>query len=237
MQSLSGKRALVLGGSRGIGAAVVQRLARDGARVVFTYVSSAEASETLAKKTGATAVRADSADPLAVRGVIEDHGPFDVLVVNAGVVIMGSPLELDPGAVDRLIDVNIRAPYHAAVETARTMPDGGRIVVIGSVNGDRIAFAGGTAYAMSKSALQGLVRGLARDLGPRGITVNNVQPGPIDTDMNPADGPMAGAMHSVMAIQRHGRAEEVAGLVRYLVDPEAAFITGAQHTIDGGFAA
>ena len=237
MQKLSGKRALVLGGSRGIGAAIVRRLAGDGAEITFTYASSAEASEALAKETGATALRVDSADRRAVRAAIEEHGPFHILIVNAGVAITGSPLELDPAAIDRLIDVNIRAPYHAAVDAARTMPDDGRIVVIGSVNGDRIAFPGAAAYAMSKSAMQGLVRGLARDLGPRGITVNNVQPGPVDTDMNPADGPMADAMHEGMAIRRHGRADEVAGLVRYLVDSEAAFVTGAQHTIDGGYAA
>jgi cyclic-di-GMP-binding biofilm dispersal mediator protein len=123
------------------------------------------------------------------------------------------------------------------VAAGRKMKDGGRIVVIGSVNGDRIPFAGGAAYAMTKSAMQGMVRGLARDFGPQGITVNNVQPGPVDTDMNPADGPMREMMHAPMAIKRHATAAEIAGLVAYLVGPEAGIVTGAQHTIDGGLAA
>jgi cyclic-di-GMP-binding biofilm dispersal mediator protein len=234
---LTGKKALVLGGSRGIGAAIVERLAAEGAATAFTYAGSAEAAEALASRTGTTTTQADSADREAVARVIAEQGPLDILVINAGVAVMGDPLELDPAAVDRLIDVNVRGPYHAAVEAARTMPDGGRIVVIGSVNGDRVPFPGMTAYGLSKSAIQGLVRGLARDLGPRGITVNNVQPGPVDTDMNPADGPMKEMMHSVMALKRHGRPSEIAALVAFLAGPEAGYITGAQHTIDGGFGA
>jgi cyclic-di-GMP-binding biofilm dispersal mediator protein len=182
-------------------------------------------------------VQADSADREAVAKVIIAEGPLDILVVNAGVAVLGDPLEIDPAEVDRLIDVNVRAPYHAAVEAARRMPDGGRIIVIGSVNGDRVPFAGMAAYGLSKSATQGLVRGLARDLGPRGITVNNVQPGPVDTDLNPADGPMKDMMYSVMAIKRHGKPSEIAALVAFLAGPEAGYITGAQHTIDGGFGA
>ena len=158
-------------------------------------------------------------------------------MINAGVVVMGDPLDSDPDAVDRMIDINVRSPYHAAVEAARSMNDGGRIVVIGSVNGDRMPFPGGAAYALTKSAVQGMVRGLARDFGERGITVNSVQPGPVDTDMNPADGPMKDAMHSFMAIKRHAMPAEIAGMVAYLVGPEAGIVTGAQHTIDGGFGA
>jgi cyclic-di-GMP-binding biofilm dispersal mediator protein len=172
-----------------------------------------------------------------VAEVIKQQEPLDILVINAGVAIFGNPPEVEPSAIDRLIDINVRGPYHAAVEAGQRMNDNGRIIVIGSVNGDRMPFAGGAAYALSKSAVQGLVRGLARDLGDRGITVNNVQPGPVDTDMNPADGPMKDLMHAGMAIKRHGSPEEIAGMVAYLAGPEAAFVTGAQHTIDGGFGA
>ncbi len=237
MANLTGKRALVLGGSRGIGAAIVERLRREGAATTFTYAGSAAAAEALAEKTGAEAVQADSADRSAVNKVIAGLGGLDILVVNAGVAALGDAFELDPDEIDRMIDINVRAPYHASVEAARHMPTGGRIVVIGSVNGDRIPFAGGAAYALTKSAVQGLVRGLARDFGPRGITVNSVQPGPVNTDMNPADGPMKEMMHSFMAIQRHAEPSEIAGMVAYLIGPEAGIVTGAQHTIDGGFGA
>ncbi|MBN8874670.1 MAG: SDR family oxidoreductase [Rhodospirillales bacterium] len=237
MAAFDGKSILVLGGSRGIGAAIVRRLAGDGAAVTFTYAGSREAAEQLAAETGSVAVVTDSADRDAVIARVRESGPLDVLVVNAGVAVLGDPLTLDPDAVDRLIQVNVVAPYHAAVEAARQMPEGGRIIVIGSVNGDRMPFAGGAAYALSKSALQGMARGLARDFGARGITVNIVQPGPIDTDLNPADGPMRELMHGFMAIKRHGRPEEVAGMVAWLAGPEATFVTGAMHTIDGGFGA
>ena len=133
--------------------------------------------------------------------------------------------------IDRLFKINIHAPYHASVEAARQMPEGGRILIIGSVNGDRMPVAGMAAYAASKSALQGMARGLARDFGPRGITINVVQPGPIDTDANPANGPMRDMLHSLMAIKRHGQPEEVAGMVAWLAGPEASFVTGAMHTI------
>lgn len=237
MQTFEGKKALVLGGSRGIGAAIVRRLTRDGAEVVFTYQSSAEAAQELAREVGARAVQADSADRKAVGSVIAAQGALDILVINAGVGVFKDALEADPAEVDRLIDINVRGPYHAAVDAARKMNNGGRIIVIGSVNGDRMPFPGGAAYALSKSALQGMVRGLARDFGARGITVNNVQPGPVDTDMNPADGPLKDMMHSIMAIKRHARPDEIAGMVAYLAGPEAAMVTGAQHTIDGGFGA
>jgi cyclic-di-GMP-binding biofilm dispersal mediator protein len=237
MANLTGKRALVLGGSRGIGAAIVERLAADGATTVFTYGGSAAAANALAEKTGTQAVQADSADRLAVGAVIAGQGALDILVVNAGVAVLGNPLEIDPVEVDRMIDINVRGPYHAAVDAARQMNEGGRIVIIGSVNGDRMPFPGGAAYALTKSAVQGMVRGLARDFGARGITVNSVQPGPVDTDLNPADGPMKELMHSFMAIARHAKPAEIAGMVAYLVGPEAGIVTGAQHTIDGGFGA
>ncbi|MCX8999436.1 SDR family oxidoreductase [Rhizobiaceae bacterium BDR2-2] len=237
MAVFKGKTVLVLGGSRGIGAAIVKRFVSDGAAVTFTYAGSREAAEQLALETGSTAVLTDSSDRDAVIARVRDSGPLDVLVVNAGIVIFGDALELDPDAVDRLFQINIHAPYHAAVEAARQMPEGGRIIVIGSVNGDRMPVPGMASYAVSKSALQGLARGLARDFGPRGITVNVVQPGPTDTDTNPADGPMKDMMHSFMAIKRHGRPEEVAGMIAWLAGPEAGFVTGALHTIDGAFGA
>lgn len=231
------RKVLVIGGSRGIGAAIVRRFTRDGAAVSFTYAGSAEAAGALASESGATAIRSDASVRAELIDVVKAQGVLDLLVVNAGTLVLGDPLETDPDAVDRMIDINVRAPYHAAVEAARQMPEGGRIVVIGSVNGDRMPFAGGAAYALTKSALQGMARGLARDFGPRGITVNIVQPGPTDTDMNPAEGPMASMMHDFMAIRRHATGEEVAGLVAYLAGPEAGIITGAMHTIDGGFGA
>jgi cyclic-di-GMP-binding biofilm dispersal mediator protein len=237
MPILTGRKALVLGGSRGIGAAIVDRLAADGATVVFTYAGNAAAAAAVTARSGGAAVQADIADRAAMAAVVAAQGALDILVVNAGIAVLGDALEADPEAIDRMIEVNIRGPWHAAVAGARAMPGGGRIVVIGSVNGDRMPFAGGAAYAMTKSAMQGLARGLARDLGPRGITVNVVQPGPVDTDLNPAEGPMKELMHSFMAIRRHASAGEVAGMVAYLVGPEAAMVTGAMHTIDGGFGA
>jgi cyclic-di-GMP-binding biofilm dispersal mediator protein len=237
MATFQGKSVLVLGGSRGIGAAVVRRFATDGAKVIFTYAGSREAAEQLAAETGSTAVRTDSADRDAVIARVRESGPLDVLVVNSGFAIFGDALEQDPDEIDRLFRVNVHAPYHASVEAARQMPAGGRIIVIGSVNGDRMPVPGMASYALSKSALQGMARGLARDFGPRGITINIVQPGPIDTDANPEDGPMKDLMHSFMAIKRHGRPEEVAGMVAWLAGPEAGFVTGAMHTIDGAFGA
>ena len=237
MSSFEHKRVLVLGGSRGIGAAIVRRFASEGAQVVFTYAGSEAAAQQLAAETGSRAVHGDSADRDAVIATVRAQGPLDVLVVNAGVGVFGDPLDLDPDAIDRLFRINIHAPYHASVEAARQMPEGGRIVIIGSVNGDRMPLPGMASYAASKSALQGMARGLARDFGPRGITINVVQPGPIDTDANPADGPMKDVMHSFMAIKRHGRPEEVAAMVAWIAGPEAGFVTGAMHTIDGAFGA
>ena len=234
MNDFAGKNILILGGSRGIGAAIVRRFAEGGAKVAFTYAGSKDAADALAAATGSEAIQADSADRDAVIATVGGRGPIDVLVVNAGTLVMGDPLTLDPDDVDRMLQVNVHSPYHASVEAARTMPDNGRIIVIGSVNGDRMPFAGGAAYALTKSAVQGMVRGLARDFGERGITVNAVQPGPTDTDMNPATGPMADYMHSFMAIKRHVHADEIAEFTAFIASPHGAMMTGAMHTIDGG---
>ncbi|MCW2240310.1 SDR family oxidoreductase [Azospirillum canadense] len=237
MTDFTGKTILVLGGSRGIGAAIVRRFATGGGAVTFTYAGSKDAAEAIAKETGAEAIQVDSADRDALIAAVAGRGALDVLVINAGTLVMGDPLTLDPDAVDRMIAINVNAPYHAAVEAARRMNPNGRIIVIGSVNGDRMPFAGGAAYALTKSAVQGMVRGLARDFGERGITVNAIQPGPTDSDMNPADGPMASFMHSHMAIKRHAHAEEVAELTAFVAGPHGAMITGSFQTIDGGFGA
>lgn len=234
MSDFSGKSVMVLGGSRGIGAAIVRHFTKAGANVSFSYSGSADAAAAIAAETGATPVKADSANRDELIATVAAAGALDIMVINAGVAIMGDPLTLDPDAVDRLIDINVRAAYFAGVEAGRKMHDNGRIIIIGSVNGDRVGWPGATAYALSKSAVQGIGRGLARDFGPRGITVNVVQPGPVNTDMNPADGPMAKMMHAGMAIKRHATADEVASLVLYLASPAAAMITGTTQTIDGG---
>jgi cyclic-di-GMP-binding biofilm dispersal mediator protein len=237
MADFDTKNVLILGGSRGIGAAIVRRFAAAGASTAFTYAGSEEAAKALAAETGAEAIQTDSADRDAVIATVAGRGALDVLVVNAGTAMLGDPTTLDPDAIDRMIDINVRSPYHAAVEASRRMNADGRIIVIGSVNGDRMPFAGGAAYALTKSAVQGMVRGLARDFGDRGITVNSVQPGPTDSDMNPASGPMAELMHSFMAIKRHAHGSEIAELVAFLAGPHGAMITGSMQTIDGGFGA
>lgn len=234
MSDFTGKSVMVLGGSRGIGAAIVRHFASAGADVVFSYSGSPDAAAAVAAETGANAVQADSAVRDELVAAVAAAGALDIMVINAGVAIMGDPLTMDADAVDRLIDINVRAPYFAGVEAGRRMNDNGRIIIIGSVNGDRVAWPGATAYALSKSAVQGIGRGLARDFGPRGITVNVVQPGPVDTDMNPAGGPMAPMMHAAMAIKRHAKVDEVAALVLFLASPAAAMITGTTQTIDGG---
>ena len=243
---LTGKIAFVTGGSRGIGAAIVRRLATDGAAVAFSYSSSVAPADELVRSVEAAggraiALRIDSADAAALKTGIDQAaatlGRLDILVNSAGVLHLGPIDQLSLEDFDHTIAVNVRAVFVATQAAVAHMERGGRVINIGSTNAERMPFAGGSIYAMSKSALTGLVQGLARDLGPRGITVNNVQPGPVDTDMNPADGPMAGTMHSFMAIDRHGRPEEIAGMVAYLAAPEAGFVTGAGLNIDGGFAA
>ncbi|MFL6672611.1 MAG: SDR family oxidoreductase [Massilia sp.] len=243
---LSGKVAFINGGSRGIGAATARRLAREGATVAISYYSSSAEADALvadieANGGGAIAIKADSSDAraltLAIDSVAERFGRLDILVNSAGVLLMGPVDQFSIADFDKTVAVNVRSVFVASKAAAAHMGEGGRIVNISSTNAARMPFAGGAAYAMSKSALTGLAKGLARDLGSRGITVNNVQPGPIDTDMNPETGAFADALHAIMALPRHGKPEEVASMVAYLVGPEAAFVTGADLLIDGGFAA
>ncbi|GCD58898.1 oxidoreductase [Acetobacter pasteurianus NBRC 3280] len=237
MAEFLGKKVLVIGGSRGIGTAIVKRLTHDGASVSFTWAGSRTKADELARQTGAEAIQADATNRSEMVSVVRNAGSIDIFVFNAGICIAGDPLTLNPDDVDRMIDINIRAAYHCAVEAARSMPDGGRIILIGSTNANRVPFKGLAAYSMTKSALQSMVRGLARDFGDRHITVNVIQPGPTDTDMNPANGPQADLMHSVMAIKEHGSADDVAAYVSFLASNAARGITGAMQTIDGGFSA
>ncbi|MDR7006276.1 SDR family oxidoreductase [Paraburkholderia strydomiana] len=242
--TLNGKVAFVTGGGRGIGAAIVRRLARDGAAVAFTYKGSAAIANDLAESITAEggraiALQADAGDPAALTRAVDEAaaalGKIDILVNNAGVLLMGPVDTFSLEDFDKTLEVNVRGVFVAIKAVLPHMGNGGRIVNIGSCNAERMPFAGGAAYAMSKSALRGLVQGLARDLGPRGITVNNVQPGPTDTDMNPESGDFASALHGLMALPRHAHPDEIAGMVAYVVGPDAGFVTGASLTIDGGF--
>jgi 3-oxoacyl-[acyl-carrier protein] reductase len=246
MAALDGKVALVTGGSRGIGAAIARRLGKDGAAVAITYAASRDKADAVVRAivvggSNAVAIPADSGDAAAVRAAVAQTvaklGRLDILVSNAGVATFAPLDQFSLEDFDRTVAVNVRAVFVGAQEAARHMKEGGRIITIGSTNADRVPFAGAAVYAMSKAAVAGLTRGLARDLGPRSITVNAVQPGPIDTDMNPATGPLADTMRSNMALPRYGQTDDVAGMVAYLAGPDAGFVTGACLTIDGGFAA
>ncbi|AHB04712.1 MULTISPECIES: SDR family oxidoreductase [Pandoraea] len=242
--NFQGKVAFVTGGSRGIGAAVVRRLADGGAAVAFTFKGSRAAAEDLVAEIEASggralALHADAGDAAALTQAVNEaalrFGRIDILVNNAGVFSMASIADIPVEEFDRMLNVNVRAVFIASQAALAHMGEGGRIINIGSCNAERMPFAGGATYAMSKAALVGLVKGMARDLGPRGITVNNVQPGPTNTDMNPAAGDFAGAMHDLMALKRHARPEEIAAMVAYVASEEAGFVTGASLTIDGGF--
>jgi 3-oxoacyl-[acyl-carrier protein] reductase len=244
--SLSGKVALVTGGSRSIGAAIARRLAADGAAVAITYSASPDKADAVvreidAKGGKAIALRADAGDAAQVKDAVETTvaqlGRLDILVNNAGILIAKPVDEFALADFDRIVDVNVKGVFVATQAALRHLPAGGRIINIGSVNSDRVPFSGGGLYAMSKAAVAGLTKALARDLGPRGITINNVQPGPVDTDMNPADGPRASGNRQHVAVQRYGTVEEIADFVAYLASPGAGYITGADLKVDGGYTA
>src|SRR5690554_3294666 len=243
MSKLKERVAFVTGGSRGIGAAIVRRLVREGASVAFTYVRSDESANRLVAEIEtaggrALALKADGADASAVAAAIQEAhaklGPIDILVNNAGIYETQSIEEFSIADFDRHIAVNVRAVFAAIKAAVPLMPSGSRIVTIGSNLAERATSPGLGLYAMTKAALTGMTKGAARDLGSRGITVNIIQPGSTDTDMNPAHGPGAADQIALRAVSAFNTADEVAGLVAYVVSPEARSITGAVLTIDGG---
>lgn len=245
-KKLSSKVALVTGASRGIGAAIARRLAEDGAAVALTYAgSSGKAQEivTAIEKSGgkALAIQADAGDEAATRNAfakaVESFGALDILVNSAGALGIKIIEKYPYDEFEHMIAVNIKGMFVSAQEAARRMRNGGRIVLIGSCNSERVPFQGGSVYALTKAAVVGFTKGLARDLGPRGITVNNIQPGPTDTDMNPAHGPGAPGTVQHVALGRYAKPEEVANFVAFVVGPEASFISGASLLVDGGYAA
>jgi 3-oxoacyl-[acyl-carrier protein] reductase len=243
MAKLEGKVALVTGGSRGIGAAIARRLAADGADVALTYARSAEKAHAVVADIRSAgrrglALAADNADPRAVERAVDAamdaFGRLDILVNNAGIYSVASLDALTVEDFDAAVAVNVRAPFVASKAAAARMGEGGRIISIGSNLAERVLGPGISLYALTKAALVGLTKAMARDLGPRGITVNVVQPGSTDTDMNPASGPHADGQRSLMAIPRFGNPHDIAGLVAWLASAEAQFVTGAAVTIDGG---
>lgn len=243
MIDLKGKRALVTGGSRGIGAAIALALAESGADVAFTYQRSAEKADTVAKSIEsagrrAVAIQADSADPEAITRAASDAitalEGLDILVNSAAIGHSGTIVDLDVAEYQNLMDVNVRAPVLFAKAVIPHLSAGGRIISIGSGLGERVPFPGVTAYAMSKAALTSFTRGLSRELGPNGITVNLVQPGSVNTDSNPADGAAADFQRNLTSLGRFGEPREIANLVVFLASPAASLVTGAILTADGG---
>jgi 3-oxoacyl-[acyl-carrier protein] reductase len=242
-QKLAGKVAVVTGGSRGIGAAIARRLATDGASVAITYTKGADAAASVIKEIEraggkAIAIQADAADADAVKAAIEKtvatFGRLDVLVNNAGTAIPKTFEEATLEEMDRVIDINIRGVFVATQAALKHMPDGGRIITIGSAAGERVLTPGLVPYAATKGAVKIFTQGLAREVGSRGITVNNVQPGPIDTDLNPATGDWAVPQKVVTALNRYGHVDDIAAMVAFVAGPEASYVTGANLTVDGG---
>ena len=243
MGNLTGKTALVTGGSRGIGAGIARRLAADGANVAITYTKDATAAASVVgeiERVGARAIaiQADAANAEAVAAAVEKtvatYGRLDVLVNNAGTAIPKPFSETTLEEMDRMIDINLRGTMIATLAALRHIQDGGRIIMIGSCVGERIMTPGLAAYAATKGAVKMFTQGLARETGSRGITVNNVQPGPIDTDLNPAAGDWATPQIANTALKRYGSIEDIAAMVAFVAGPEAGYITGANLTVDGG---
>src|ERR1700676_4706226 len=245
-KNLEGKIALVTGGSRGIGAAIAKRLAADGANVAITYTKGADAAASLVKEIEragrkAIAIRADAADADAVKAAVEKtvatFGRLDVLVKNAGTALAKKVEETTLEEVDRLIYINVRGTFVATQAALKHMKSGGRIIMIGSSAGERALTPGLVPYSATKGAVKMFTQGLSREVASRGITVNNVQPGPIDTDANPAAGEWAIPQKAFTALDRYGHVDEVAALVAVVAGPESSYITGANLTVDGGMIA
>jgi 3-oxoacyl-[acyl-carrier protein] reductase len=243
MSNLTNKTALVTGGSRGIGAAIAKRLAADGASIAITYTKGGDAAASVVdsnKRDGgnAIAIQADAADAKAVRAAVEKtiatFGRLDVLVNNAGTAIPKPFEEATLEEMDRVIDINIRGVYVATQTALKHMKSGGRIIMIGSAVGERVAAPGLVPYAGTKGAVKMFTQALAREIGGRGITVNNVQPGPIDTELNPAAGDWAVPQKAATALNRYGTVEEIAAMVAFIAGPESSYVTGANLTVDGG---
>ena len=237
------KVALVTGGSRGIGAAIAKRLAKENITVALTYNRSQDQAEQVvndiqAAGGQAVAIQADanSAERVieSVGEVVNQFGKIDILVNNAGVFGMKPIQQSTLADYDAMMNVNVRAVFAAVSEAVKSMPEGGRIITIGSINADTFPFPGMAVYGTSKAAVQALTKGWARDLGEQGITVNTIQPGPIDTDMNPADGDFGPTMSSLTALKRYGQANEIADVVQFLASEQASYITGAAIDVDGG---
>ena len=243
MANLTGKSAFVTGGSRGIGAGIARRLAADGANVAITYTKGREAAASVVdeiERAGgkAMAVQAEATDAKAVAAAVDQavaaYGRLDVLVNNAGTAIPKPFEEATLEEIDRVIDINVRGTLIATHAALKHMKDGGRIIMIGSSVGERMMTPGLAAYAATKGAIKMFVQGLSREVGNRGITVNNVQPGPIDTDLNPAAGDWATPQIANTALKRYGHVNDIAAMVAFVAGPEAGYITGTSLTVDGG---